>query len=253
MGARPKLTMKLNDNAVLALIVGLAICATSAQASGHVKKTTVNGIGWYASLPDAVTEAKRTDKPILLLSMFGRLDEEMPCANARTFRATLFKDPEFKKFVTDEAIPAWEMVRAVPKIVIDFGDGKKILRTVRGNAVMYLLNPDGKVIDAFPGVYAAHAFLPDIRTSIENLAHGNAASVIAYHKAHGRMVRSSLTTLGKTVVESPTLDMIGARPFAELNPPSSQAHPSRHCFSRPQCKSPTSASAPSASTRWCSP
>lgn len=145
------------------------------------------------------------------------------------------------------------MVRAVPKIVIDFGDGKKILRTMRGNAVMYLLNPDGKVIDAFPGVYAAHAFLPDIRTSIENLAHGNAASVIAYHKAHGRMVRSSLTTLGKTVVESPTLDMIGARPFADLNPPSSQAHPSRHCFSKPQCKSPTSASAPSASTRWCSP
>ena len=48
-----------------------------------MKKTNVDGIGWFASLPDALAEAKRTDKPILLLSMFGRLDEEMPCANAR--------------------------------------------------------------------------------------------------------------------------------------------------------------------------
>ena len=106
------------------------------------------------------------------------------------------------------------MVRPVPKITIDFGDGKKIQRTVRGNAVMYLLNPDGKVVDAFPGVYAAHAFLPEIRTSIENLAHASTESAIAYHKAHGRMPRLSLSTAGKAIVESPTLDMIGAAPFA---------------------------------------
>lgn len=206
--------MHPKNSVIAALIIGLATCVVSAHVRAHSKKTNVNGVGWFASLPDALAEAKRTGKPILLLSMFGRLDEDMPCANARTLRATLFKDPEFKKFVTYEAIPAWEMVRAVPKVVIDFGDGKKIQRTVRGNAVMYLLNSDGKVIDAFPGVYAAHAFLPEIRTSIETLAHANAPSVIAYHKAHGKMVRASLTTLGKMVVESPTLDMIGARPFA---------------------------------------
>jgi len=206
--------MRFRNCFVAILAGGLTIFATTACAGAHARKTNVNGIGWYASLPDALDEAKRTGKPILFLSMFGRLDEAMPCANARTLRATLFKDPEFKKFATTEAVPAWEMVRAVPKIQIDFGDGKKIERTVRGNAVMYLLNSDGKVIDAFPGVYAAHAFLPEIRASIENLTNVSAAAVIAYHKARGKMIRPSLTSLGKTVVESPTLDMIGAAPFA---------------------------------------
>ena len=93
----------------------MAVSAGFAASSGHAKKTMVNGVGWYASFSDALTESKRTQKPILLLSMFGRLDEDMPCANARTLRATLFKDPEFRKLVSDDVIPAWEMVRAVPE------------------------------------------------------------------------------------------------------------------------------------------
>jgi len=195
--------------AALALATGIGL----AGFSGHSKKTTVNSIGWYNSFPDALAEAKRTNKPILLFSMFGRIDEEMPCANARTLRATLFKDPQFKKLVTDEVIPAWEMVRAVPKIQIDFGDGKKITRTVRGNAVMYLCNPDGKVVDAFPGVYTAQDFMPAIEESISQLTHADAETVIAFHKARGKRIPLTMGTGGKAVMESPTLAMIGAGKF----------------------------------------
>jgi hypothetical protein len=201
---------------LMGVVVGLTVVAAVAFGwpLNRARKTTVNGIGWYNSFSDALADAKQTNRPILLFSMFGRIDEELPCANARTLRATLFKDPEFKKLLTDDVVPAWEMVREVPKIQIDFGDGKKLTRTVRGNAVMYLCNSDGKVVDAYPGVYTSKDFMPSIRESISELAHADAETVIAYHKQRGRMIPPSLTTLGKTVMEAPTLEMIGAKPFA---------------------------------------
>lgn len=173
----------------------------------------MNGTPWRNSLADAEAEAKRTGKPILLLSMFGKLDEEMPCANARTLRATLFKDPDFRAFVEKEAIPAWEMVRPVPRVTIDFGDGKKVVRTVRGNAVMYLVNADGKVFDAFPGIYTKDDFLPAARESIARLAKAKEADVVAYHAQLARDIPNSRITLGKTFSEAPTLNLMGARPF----------------------------------------
>jgi len=191
------------------LVLGCAIFAVSVAAT-TAKKTNVNGIGWHDSAQAAFAEAKKSDKPVLLMSMFGKLDEDMPCANARTLRATLFNDPEFKELVSNDVIPAWEMVRAVPKVEIDLGDGKKIKRTVRGNAVMYLCNSSGKVIDAFPGVYTKEDFMPMIRESIRELAHADAATVIAYHKARGKMIGRTGITTGKLAVEGPTLNLIGA-------------------------------------------
>ncbi len=200
--------------------IGLATFAVAAAVTaafalgGGARITKVNGTAWRASFADAQAEAKRTGKPILLLSMFGKLDEEMPCANARTLRATLFKDPEFKAFVEKEAIPAWEMVRPVPHVTIDFGDGKKVVRTVRGNAVMYLVNPDGKVFDAFPGVYTKEDFLPAARESIAQLGKAGASEVVAFHEARAKPVRAAFLTMSKGMAESPTLNLIGARPIA---------------------------------------
>ncbi len=196
-------------------IATMSLAGTAAVAAyafgGATKTTQVNGVAWRNSLADAQTEARRTGKPILLLSMFGKIDEPMPCANARTLRATLFKDPEFRAFVEKEAIPVWEMVRPVPRVTIDFGNGKQLVRTVRGNAVMYLVSPEGKVFDAFPGVYTKADFLPAVRESIAKLAKADAATVVAYHASQAKPVPPTMITMGKGVVESPTLNLIGAR------------------------------------------
>lgn len=204
-------------------IASIALTLTAVAAAyawtGGARVTKVNGTAWRDSLADAQAEARRTGKPILLLSMFGKLDEPMPCANARTLRATLFKDPEFRAFVEKEAIPAWEMVRPVPHITIDFGNGKQVVRTVRGNAVMYLVNPEGKVFDAFPGVYTKEDFLPAARESIAKLGKASAAEVREFHLKAAKPIPMTAITLGKTFSESPTLRLIGARPIASQSPP----------------------------------
>lgn len=202
--------MTLRQSTYIVLACGLISGAALALGGGKVKKTEVNGIGWHDSFADAAVEAKKTGKPILFLSMFGEIDEEMPCANARTLRATLFKTPEFKKLVSQDMIPAWEMVRSVPKITVDLGDGKKLTRTVRGNAVMYVCNSDGKVVDAYPGVYTGEDFFPAIKQSIE-MCSKTPEQINAWHTLNGRRVRSLRATMSKGAAEGPMLNLAGAR------------------------------------------
>lgn len=198
------------------ILIGSALVLAAGVSFGFAHtgpaKTRVNGTDWYASFEDAKKQAKKTGKPILFLSMFGKLDEKMPCANARTLRATLFKNEAFKKLVATDVIPAWEMVRAVPHIEIDMGDGKKITRTLRGNAVMYLCRPDGTVVDAFPGVYTAEDFLPMVRESMKLVAKSD-AEMIAFHKKNGGYPMNPNITRGKMALESPTLSLLEAKPI----------------------------------------
>lgn len=195
--------------AALAFAVGVANTSPATKPNA----TVVHSVSWLTSFKEAKEVAKRTGRPILLLSMFGRIDEEMPCANARTMRATLFKDPEFRAFAEREVVPAWEMVREAPKVEIDLGDGKKIKRTVRGNAVMYLCNADGKVLDAYPGVYVKDDFFPMVRGSIAELAGKSDSEVLAWHEAKASKVmeRAIRATMSKMAVESPTLDLLDIR------------------------------------------
>ncbi len=209
--SRSRVTVRFVGVGILVAVT--ALVGTGFSGATHtVKKTTIHSVGWFNSFEDARREAMAKQRPILLLSMFGKLDEAMPCANARTLRATLFKDPEFRKFATDEVVPAWEMVRAVPHVYIDLGDGKQLVRTVRGNAVMYLCKPDGKVIDAYPGIYTTADFLAMAHESLAKMATSDTAAAIAYHRERGFIPILSMTTVTKAIVESPTLEMIGARP-----------------------------------------
>ena len=52
----------------------------------------------------------------------------------------------------------WQSVRWRP-ITIDFGDGRKLARTLTGNSIHYILDDQGRPIDALPGLYGPAAFL----------------------------------------------------------------------------------------------
>jgi hypothetical protein len=58
----------------------------------------------------------------------------------------------------------------VPKVTVDYGDGRRLVGTVTGNSVHYLLDPSGRLVDALPGLATPDRFLAWLRSSSE-LAH----------------------------------------------------------------------------------
>ena len=78
----------------------------------------------------------------------------------------LFSNPEIAALVRERFVAAWENVRAVPVVEIDFGNGVKLKRTVNGNIATYVCAPDGRVLDIIPGLNSPEAYLEDLRHAL---------------------------------------------------------------------------------------
>jgi len=124
---------------------------------------------WYTDLDQALAEARTADKPVLSLRLLGRLDESLSCANSRLFRALLYPDPEVSKTLRERFVLHWESVRPAPIIRIDFGDGRTIERTIAGNSIHYVLAPDGRILDAIPGLNLPTTFLSNLEHAASRL------------------------------------------------------------------------------------
>ena len=145
------------DNATLSdAIISLD---QSIERVGGAKYCRQSGLYWYTDLDLAKAAAQATGKPILALRMLGNLTDEFSCANSRFFRTTLYANQEISQYLRENFILTWKSVRPVPKVTIDFGDGRKLERTLTGNSIHYILTPDGQVVDALPGLYGPGAFL----------------------------------------------------------------------------------------------
>jgi len=114
---------------------------------------------WYTDIEQAKAAARASGKPILSLRLLGNLDEEYSCANSRFFRSILYANPQVSAVLRSNFILHWKSVRPAPRVTIDFGDGRKIERTVTGNSIHYVLDTDGRPIDGIPGLYGPAAFL----------------------------------------------------------------------------------------------
>ena len=123
------------------------------------------GLFWHTDVEQASQAAKQEGKPVLALRMLGKLTDECSCANSRFFRTALYANRDVSAYLRDNFVLVWTSERPVPLITIDFGDGRKIERTITGNSAHYILNSDGVVVDALPGLYGAGAFLKQLRQS----------------------------------------------------------------------------------------
>src|SRR5687768_10236152 len=128
-----------------------AVCA---QKDAH---TTM--LYWFTDLDAAIAEAARTKRPILSLRLLGRLDEELSCANSRFFRKSLYIDPAINRVLRDRFVLHWQSVRAVPKVTIDFGNGRTIVKTITGNSAHLVLDSQGRPVDALPGLFSPEIFV----------------------------------------------------------------------------------------------
>jgi hypothetical protein len=126
-----------------------------------------SGLYWYTDLEKAKAAARATGRPILSLRLLGHLDEDLSCANSRFFRTTLYPDPKINKLLKERFILHWQSVRPAPRVTIEFGDGRKLQRTITGNSIHYILDADGRFVDALPGLYGAPIFKAELQQTAD--------------------------------------------------------------------------------------
>jgi hypothetical protein len=134
----------------------------------------------------------------------------------------LLSDPEVIRFVNENFIPCWQMVRPVPRVTIEFGGGRKLTRTLGGNTVIEICLPGGQVVDSFPGLYTPEDLLKEagqtlelVRTlALEKLDGAVAERVIAWHTQRCTAPPAARTPLSveKALVESPLRRALRAQP-----------------------------------------
>ncbi|NMF56456.1 thioredoxin domain-containing protein [Pseudanabaena yagii] len=214
---------------------------------------------WYKDLEAAKTASKETGKPILSLRLLGNLADELSCANSRFFRTALYPNAEVSQLLRDRFILHWQSERPVPKVTIDFGDGRKLEQTITGNSIHYILDSEGRPIDAIPGLYSPQAFIENLKDAegvARSLQSNNSDAhrrevLVNYHRDRYAKLekkwRADLTrlrlplqpllplavtdpkasaaiasrlTVSKMMVELPTLSRTVGEPLTELNPSS---------------------------------
>ena len=143
------------------------------------KNSYLSGLYWYTDLKEAQKVAVEGNKPILSLRLLGRLTDELSCANSRFFRTVLYSNAEIGSVLRDRFVLHWQSERPAPVVTIDFGDGRKLERTITGNSIHYVLDSAGLPIEAFPGLYGPQAFLRGL-----NAAEGLFKTVGSLEGAH---------------------------------------------------------------------
>ncbi|HWN08324.1 MAG TPA: hypothetical protein VNO50_03475 [Pyrinomonadaceae bacterium] len=133
--------------------------ASALDAVSQQKDSYLAGLYWFTDFEQAKAVGRRAGKPILSLRLLGKLSEEYSCANSRFFRTILYSNAEVSNALRTNFILHWKSERPAPRVTIDFGDGRKLERTLTGNSIHYILDSDGDPLDALPGLYGPGAFL----------------------------------------------------------------------------------------------
>ncbi len=120
---------------------------------------------WHGDLEQAKRAARESGRPLLSLRLLGALTDEYSCANSRFFRVALYANREVAAALRDGFVLHWTTERPAPRVTSDMGDGRKIVRTIAGNSIHYVLDADGRVVDAIPGLCGPGAFLRALAAS----------------------------------------------------------------------------------------
>lgn len=183
------------------------------------KDAAWSGLYWHTDLEEALSRARDESKLVLSLRMLGNLTDNLSCANSRLFRAILYTDPAVAELLNERFVLHWSPQRPVPKVTIDFGDGRTLYTTVTGNSMHLVLDPtkttpDQQIIDILPGLYAPKVFA-EMLTQIEEqrtpVRHPTAqASIAEAERLNPRPTaeQAAATTISKLGMEMGFIDQI---------------------------------------------
>lgn len=194
------------------------IAAAEVDRLAAQKYATVSRLYWHTDIDDAIDEARERGLPILSLRMLGRLDEDYSCANSRFFRVALYANAEVSRLLRDSFVLHWSPEREVPKITIDYGDGRVVRRTIAGNSAHYVLDERGRPIDVLPGLYGPQAFVEGLREAAglaETLRGASdadrRAALVSYHDRRWKQNASRASRLAASI---PGATILAAEQFA---------------------------------------
>jgi hypothetical protein len=186
-----------------------------------------SGLYWYTDLDAAKAAARREQKPILSLWMMGKLTDELSCANSRYFRTTLYADERVAEYLRGRCILHWRSVRPVPKITVDYGDGRRLERTITGNSAHYVLDSSGRVVDVLPGLYAPQSFLALLHEALSVAERVRRSDLPARNAAlaawHGKRYERLKDLLADREMPTDDLGWIEEVFFPFLNPPAQES------------------------------
>ena len=118
----------------------------------------------------------------------------------------------------------WKSVRPAPRVTIDYGDGRKLERTLTGNSIHYILDAEGGIVDALPGLYGPQGFLRGLTEAeaiVKQIAGQNEAERVKilnrYHRDRVDAITKAWTAdaqkVGATVPESITREAAEGESF----------------------------------------
>ena len=184
---------------------------TDLDTVAQQKNSYISGLFWYTDLESAEKASAASGKPILSLRLLGKLTDEFSCANSRFFRTVLYPNAEVSAVLRDRFVLHWQSVRPVPKVTIDYGDGRKLERTLTGNSIHYVLDSEGRPIEALPGLYGPQAFLRELE-KVETFFKSIAARPVEQQRAitksyweqqHNKLAAAWTTDVQKIGGEAP--------------------------------------------------
>lgn len=174
-------------------------------------------LDWHTDIHAAVRDAQRSERPILSLRLLGRLDEEFSCANSRFFRTLLYPEPRVREAMSAFVLH-WQSLRPVPKVTIDFGDGRTLVRTITGNSLHAVLRSDGTPVDAILGLLSLDAFIAALGRTLPMTKANDVAELARAHadalanppelppvKVEPERIMDASRIAAKHMVESPIL------------------------------------------------
>lgn len=128
----------------------------------------------------------------------------------------LFSQPQVANLLNEGFECAWESVRDVPKITIDFGGGTVLQRTLVGNIATWFCFADGEAFGVLPGLVDASELLASASAALQ--AHGQTNA--GRGPDARRLARESL--LRRVAAASPTaptrsVSTPAARQFSDLS------------------------------------
>jgi hypothetical protein len=122
----------------------------------------------------------------------------------------LFSDPAVQDFVRANFVAAWQSVRPVPIVTIDFGNGHTLRRTLNGNVATYVCDPEGRVIDVIPGLCEPATYVRELGVALALYERSRAdfGVVAAWHVEQAAGARkASLDERDERGTAAPRLDV----------------------------------------------